>query len=172
MCYPYRPALRLGPVAAQSFYTSPRGGAYSWTTLSERLHPASSPTKDAFLGYRWSHSGSSIVRTCSRDWTMMKRTCTALFNNEPHASCRTIDRRLSHTFKLYTVSGSRWANPQTTQRCLQRHRMHRTAQCELELSVIGLRDSCHSFQPVHGHWAATTTMTPGGMLASFMCQIG
>ena len=68
--------------------------SYNWTTLSERLHPASSPTKDAFLGYRWSHSGSSIVRTCSRDWTMMKRTCTALFNNEPHASCRTIGERL------------------------------------------------------------------------------
>src|SRR5580692_6234692 len=113
MCYPYRPALRLGPVAAQSFYTSPRGGAYSWTTLSERLHPASSPTKDAFLGYRWPHSGSSIVRTCSRDWTMMKQTCTALFNNEPHASCRTIGVRLPQSLSVTSCPVFAGAGPDT-----------------------------------------------------------
>jgi hypothetical protein len=94
MCYPYRPALRLSPVAAQSLYASSHDDAYRWTTLSEELHPASLPTQDAFLGYRWSYSGSAIVRTCSRDWTMMKRTRTALATDEPHASCRTIGSRL------------------------------------------------------------------------------
>jgi hypothetical protein len=116
MCYPYRPALRLGPVAAQSFYTSPRGGAYSWTTLSERLHPASSPTKDAFLGHLWSHSGSSIVRTCSRlDNDEADMHCAL----QQRASCFVSHHRRKTTskFKHYLVSGYRRGRPKAEQGC-------------------------------------------------------
>jgi hypothetical protein len=100
MCYPYRQTLRLSPVAAQSLYASSHDNAYRWTTLSEELHPASLPTQHAFLGYRWSYSGSAIVRTCSRDWTMMRRTRTALATREPHASCRTIGVRLPQSLSV------------------------------------------------------------------------
>lgn len=107
MCYPHRPALRLSPVAAQSLYASSHGDAYRWTTLSEELHPASLPTQDAFLGYRWSYSGSAIVRTCSRDWTMMKRTRAALATDKPRASCRTIGVRLPQNISVTSCPLSR-----------------------------------------------------------------
>jgi hypothetical protein len=100
MCYPYRPALRLSPVATRSLYASSHDDAYGWTRSPEELHPASLPTQDAFLGYRWSYSGSGIVRTCSRDWTMMKRTRTALVTGKPRALCLTIGVRLPQSLSV------------------------------------------------------------------------
>ncbi|ABE29234.1 hypothetical protein Bxe_A3758 [Paraburkholderia xenovorans LB400] len=69
---------------------------------------------------------------------MMKRTCTALFNNEPHASCRTIGVRLPQSLSITSCPVIAGAGPKPNKVVLvacmrkllaypQRHRKNRKA---------------------------------------------